>query len=70
MQHNQKTFYGSGQTWVGRNLANYISQNAKAKGAKTLTEARKLAFGEKPKSNACKCGQQKCARDGGKSSHC
>lgn len=30
-----------------RNLANYIKQHPKATGARSLTEARKLAFGMK-----------------------
>jgi hypothetical protein len=30
-----------------RNLANYIRQHPKASGARTLTEARRLAFGSK-----------------------
>lgn len=37
--------------WLGRNLDNYISMHPKAAGAKTLTQARKLAFGTK-KGNA------------------
>jgi hypothetical protein len=57
--------------WLGRSLKNYVEQHPKAKGAKTLTEARKLAFGSKPKTNTCKCGQLKCVRSDGKSSsHC
>ncbi len=70
MQIKDAERFKSRQTWVGRSLVNYFAQNPKAAGAKTLTEARRLAFGHKMKSFACKCGQMKCARDGGKSSHC
>jgi len=57
--------YRSGQTWIGRSLANYIALHPKAKDAKSLTEARRLAFGAKPKTFTCKCGQSTCKRDGG-----
>lgn len=56
--------------WAGRNLSNYIANHPKAKGAKNLTEARALAFGQKAKSYSCKCGLRDCARSKGKSSHC
>lgn len=35
--------------WLGRSLSNYIAMHPKARGARTLTEARILAFGKKPK---------------------
>lgn len=44
MQHKTKE-----STWLGRSLTNYVAMHPKAKGAKTLTEARKLAFGSKNK---------------------
>lgn len=56
--------------WLGRSLVNYISMHPKAKGASTLTEARRLAFGNKPKSNMCKCGQLNCRRDKDGRSEC
>ncbi len=62
--------FQSRNTWSGRSLTNYIINNPKAKGAKTLTEARRLAFGAKPKSFSCKCGQHSCKRDNGGSPHC
>jgi hypothetical protein len=43
MDFKQKPEY----SWLGRSLANYVSMHPKAKGARTLTEARKLAFGTK-----------------------
>lgn len=58
-------------TWNGRSLANYISMHPKAAGAKTLTQARALAFGAKKKNYGCKCGQTGCKRSGaGKASNC
>jgi hypothetical protein len=61
----------SESTWLGRSLANYIALNPKAKGAKTLTEARKMAFGAKQKNHGCRCGQRDCKRlKGDKSDHC
>jgi len=43
----QELIYRPSGSWAGRSLENYISLHPKAKGAKTLTEARKLAFGYK-----------------------
>lgn len=62
--------FKSGQTWIGRSLVNYIALHPKAKGAPTLTKARQLAFGAKPKNLMCKCGQMKCERDDKGYSHC
>jgi len=61
--------------WLGRSLPNYILRNSEKHPeivhARTLTEARKIVFGPKPKNYTCKCGFDKCARkDGGNSSHC
>lgn len=71
MIENKDSHYKPGWEWLGRSLANYIDMHPQAKGAKTLTEARRLAFGNKGKSFVCKCGQDKCKRRGGaKSSHC
>ena len=67
---NDKSMYESRQTWVGRSLANYKAQHPKAKDAVSLTEARRMAFGAKPKSFTCKCGQFNCQRDKGGSPHC
>lgn len=56
--------YKSLNTWAGRSLENYLKMHPKAKGAKTLTEARLKAFGPKPKrlhfdkcSRGCVCGK-------------
>ncbi len=39
--------------------------------ARTLTQARKILFGDKPKNNSCKCRQANCKRGkGGKASAC
>jgi hypothetical protein len=61
-------------TWTGRSLDNYIAMHPKAAGARSLTEARQKAFGEKqPKVGVCQCGQPGCQRyrGGGKGlSHC
>lgn len=35
--------------WLGRSLENYIKQHPKAKGARSLTEAKAMAFGNKSK---------------------
>lgn len=70
MIKNPSSFYRPEYQWLGRSLDNYISQNPKAKGAKSLTEARKLAFGAKPKTFTCKCGQMSCKRANGGAPHC
>lgn len=59
-------------TWCGRSLESYIALFPKAAGARTLTEARQLAHGEKHKKvGECPCKQSTCNRYGkGKSSHC
>lgn len=51
--------------WLGRSLKNYIILHPKAEGARTLTEARRKAFGNKTKTLACRCGQDKCRRKTG-----
>ena len=51
MNKEDEAKYRPGYTWAGRSLENYISMHPKAKGARTLTEARKMAFGHK-KGNA------------------
>lgn len=52
-------------TWFGRNLDNYVAQHPKAQGAKSLTEARVMAFGEREsKVGVCNCGQNSCIRFG------
>lgn len=70
MIKNVSSYYRPEWEWLGRSLDNYIHQNPKAKGAASLTEARRLAYGHKPKSFTCKCGQVNCKRDQGKSPHC
>ena len=50
---NKDAMYKPEWNWLGRSLENYKSMHPKAAGAKTLTEARKLAFGNKPKRFSC-----------------
>lgn len=67
--------------WLGRSLANYKAMHGPraekaGKGyelahARTLTAARKIVFGEKPKRHDCRCGNPQCRRNRGeKSSGC
>ena len=71
MTEEQQAKYKPDWRWNGRSLDNYKTMHPKAREADTLTEARKLAFGIKNKSNSCKCGLLNCARSSGKkSSHC
>lgn len=56
--------------WFGRNLESYISMHPKARGAKTLTQARQMAFGFKKKNYGCKCRQPSCRRVNGGGSNC
>jgi hypothetical protein len=52
-------------TWFGRSLENYVQQHPKAQGARTLTEARTLAFGEREsRVGTCNCKQNSCTRFG------
>lgn len=67
MKDTDLSIYRPETTWGGRSLTNYISQHPKARGAKSLTEARRKAFGEKQKNFGCKCKQAACKRSGGKS---
>jgi hypothetical protein len=54
-----------------RDLKNYISMHPEARGARTLTEARRKAFGQKTKTFTCRCKQAGCKRrNGGKDSAC
>lgn len=53
-------------TWFGRSLQNYCSMHPKANGAKTLTQARDMAFGKKTKNYGCRCLQSSCKRSSGK----
>lgn len=62
-------------TWFGRSLENFKKQHSLKKGvqaARTLTQARIEAFGEKDsRVGTCQCKQAGCMRYGrGKSSHC
>jgi hypothetical protein len=59
--------------WAGRSLSNYIDMHPKAKGARTLTQARIMAFGPKTKRvGSCPCGNAGCKRyaGGGGGSNC
>lgn len=57
--------------YLGRSLSNYIALHPSSKGCKTLTEARKKAFGEKKKNTSCRCRQSNCTRlKGNKSDSC
>lgn len=60
MTEKEEQIYRPGWQWNGRSLTNYIAMHPKAKGAKTLTEARKMVFGVKQKRYTCcrdKCPQ-------------
>jgi hypothetical protein len=62
MNEKQELVYRPDWNWAGRSLSNYIAMHPKAKGASTLTEARKMAFGVKQKRFTCcrdKCSQCK-----------
>jgi hypothetical protein len=68
---NVDTKYHPEGHWAGRSLSNYIDMHPKAKGARTLTQARILAFGPKTKRvGSCSCGNTACKRysGGGKAS--
>ena len=59
------SIYRSEWHWMGRSLTNYVAIHPKAKGARTLTEARKLAFGNKPKQyRCCRGGCYQCGGHG------
>jgi hypothetical protein len=51
--------------WAGRSLSAYLSMHPKSEGAKTLTEARRKAFGMKKKTLECRCRQANCRRKSG-----
>jgi hypothetical protein len=54
-------------TWHGRSLEGYIAIHPKAAGARTLTQARIMAFGEKEsRVGVCNCQQNTCQRYNGK----
>lgn len=63
-------------TWCGRSLDNYKAMHRastpEVMSARSLTEARRIVFGEKTKKvGVCGCKQNSCGRYGrGKSSHC
>lgn len=64
MTDDQKLIYGSHNTWSGRSLSNYQSLNAESArkegkydvlmSARTLTEARKIMHGVKPRQKRVK----------------
>lgn len=71
MTEAQQATYRPDWQWLGRNLEAYVATHPKAKGAKTLTQARRMAFGAKQKNCVCRCLQKGCKRlAGNKTDHC
>lgn len=63
MKEKDRSLYKPEWEWYGRSLENYKRLHPKASGAKTLTEARRLAFGPKQKRfTCCKDGCCQCAK--------
>lgn len=76
MGKNEENTHRPEWRWNGRSLENYkaMHRNAVPKNreieflaARSLTQARKIAFGVKQKSTSCRCGQASCRRRDGKS---
>lgn len=62
MVKNVESFYRPEWNWIGRSLENYKQMHPKAANARTLTEARRLAFGAKSKSYTCCRGGGGCSQ--------